>query len=89
MARDEVLSQSEVEKVKHAVMQRLIQTGWRDRVKDQCFSVLASKRGRQISVEQLISEVTPFARNIVPATVKSELLESVRDATHTVKDSRN
>ena len=85
----EALSGSTEEKLKHAITQRLVQTGWRDRVKDQCFSILASKRGRQISIEQLISEVTPFARSIVPATVKSELLESVKDASRAVQDSKN
>ena len=77
-SHDTISSQAE-EKLKHAVMQRLVQTGWRDKVKDHCFSVLSSKRGRQVSVEQLISEVTPFARSCVPAAVKSELLETVRE----------
>ena len=68
------------EKLKHAVMQKLVQTGWREKVKDHCYSILASKKGRQVSIEQLISEVTPYARSIVPAAVKSELLENVRES---------
>ena len=80
---DRLLPQDE-KQLKNSVMQKLVESGWKDRVKEHCFSVLASKRGRLLSVEQLITDVTPYARNILPVGVKSDLLESVR-----ARDSQN
>jgi len=83
------LTATEEDNIKHRLTERLIDMGWRDRVKDHCYSVIAPKRGRQVSIDQLIIEITPFARSIVPPLVKSALLESVREACGQARDIEN
>lgn len=79
---------------------KLIECGWRDQLKEYCKGVLAgwsftlaeiikTKGLEQISVEELVSEITPRGRGLlstmaaydaatVPDSVKAELLQRIR-----------
>ncbi len=66
------------EKIRALIVERLIQTGWRDRIRDSCFLAFEKRGGSNTSVDEIVNEVLPLAKATVPATVKSELLEHVR-----------
>jgi len=66
-------------KIKDLLCNRLTECGWRDEVRLLCRNILLEKSGNNsITVEQLISEVTPKARTLVPDAVKKELLMKIR-----------
>ncbi len=62
------------ERIRTVVIERLIQTGWRDRIRDSCFLAFE----KRTTVDDIVNEVLPMAKASVPATVKSELLEHVK-----------
>lgn len=64
-------------RLKDLLCSRLAECGWRDEVRLMCRNVIKEK-GNNVKVEQLISEVTPKARAIVPDTVKKELLMKIK-----------
>eukprot|EP00158_Paraphelidium_tribonemae_P005565 Partr_v1_DN27408_c2_g1_i1_m72355 len=48
--------------IKEYLRQRLVETGWRDQMKAHCKSVLAQGKDQNISVDQLVAAVTPYAK---------------------------
>lgn len=58
---------------------RLIECGWRDQVANMCRDLIHQHGVEQIRLEQIIGEVRPKARMIVPDQVKSELLGLIRN----------
>ncbi|EDV44450.1 uncharacterized protein Dana_GF20364, isoform A [Drosophila ananassae] len=66
-------------KIKDLLCNRLTECGWRDEVRLLCRTILLEKgTGNSFTVEQLITEVTPKARTLVPDAVKKELLMKIR-----------
>jgi Transcription factor e(y)2 len=74
------------DRLKSWVRQRLIESGWKDQVKEKCSAIVASRRGGPISAELLAAGVTSFARESVPPSLKSQLLERVERASGQVND---
>jgi hypothetical protein len=66
------------EKIRTMVVERLIQTGWRDRIRDSCFLAFEKRKGINTTVDDIIQDVIPIAKASVPFIVKSELLEHVK-----------
>ncbi|KAH8300472.1 hypothetical protein KR018_008206, partial [Drosophila ironensis] len=66
-------------KIKDLLCNRLTECGWRDEVRLLCRTILQEKgTGNSFTVEQLITEVIPKARTMVPDAVKKELLMKIR-----------
>ncbi|KAH8259034.1 hypothetical protein KR038_000403 [Drosophila bunnanda] len=66
-------------KIKDLLCSRLTECGWRDEVRLLCRTILMEKgSNNSFTVEQLVSEVTPKARTLVPDAVKKELLMKIR-----------
>ncbi|EDW51405.1 enhancer of yellow 2 transcription factor [Drosophila sechellia] len=66
-------------KIKDLLCSRLTECGWRDEVRLMCRNILIEKgTNNSFTVEQLIAEVTPKARTLVPDAVKKELLMKIR-----------
>ncbi|XP_065723867.2 enhancer of yellow 2 transcription factor isoform X1 [Drosophila suzukii] len=66
-------------KIKDLLCSRLTECGWRDEVRLMCRTILLEKgANNSFTVEQLITEVTPKARTLVPDAVKKELLMKIR-----------
>nr|Q29IN4.2 RecName: Full=Enhancer of yellow 2 transcription factor [Drosophila pseudoobscura pseudoobscura] len=66
-------------KIKDLLSSRLTECGWRDEVRLLCRSILQEKGAiSSFTVEQLVTEVTPRARSLVPDAVKKELLIKIR-----------
>lgn len=64
-------------RIKDLLCNRLAECGWRDEVRLMCRNIIKEK-GNNVKVEQLVSEVTPKARAIVPDAVKKELLMKIK-----------
>jgi enhancer of yellow 2 transcription factor len=57
---------------------KLDECGWRDDLRAYCREVIARKGGLQnITVQDLIAEITPRARVTVPAKTKADLLARI------------
>lgn len=64
-------------RLKDLLCNRLAECGWRDEVRLMVKEKVKEK-GNNIKVEQLIAEVTPKARTLVPDAVKKELLMKIK-----------
>mmetsp|Transcript_5093 Transcript_5093/g.11127 ORF Transcript_5093/g.11127 Transcript_5093/m.11127 type:complete len:105 (+) Transcript_5093:263-577(+) len=69
----------EREKLKALLRDRLIDCGWRDDLKEHCKDLIRKKGLSQINVEDLVKEITPKGRAMVPDAVKAELLTRIRN----------
>lgn len=77
---NEKLSESgEREKLKELLRARLVEGGWRDQLKTKCKELIQNKGLEKITVQQLVEEVTPYARSTVPENIKAELLSHLRE----------
>ena len=69
----------EKEKLKEALRERLIECGWKDDLKQYAKEIVKERGVDNVTVDDLISELTPHARKTVPDEVKKELLERIRN----------
>ena len=77
---NEKLSESgEREKLKELLRARLVESGWRDQLKTKCKETITNKGLEKITVQQLVEEITPYARSTVPENIKAELLSHLRE----------
>lgn len=68
----------EREKLKELLRTRLIECGWRDQLKAHCKEIVREKGLENITVDDLVAEITPRGRALVPDQVKKELLQRIR-----------
>lgn len=70
----------EKERLKQLLKQRLMESGWREEVK-QYAKQMVREKGRidDYSTENLLSDITPKARELVPDPTKEEILKQVRN----------
>jgi len=57
---------------------KLIECGWRDELQSYCRSIVKEKGIDNVTVDDLIDEVTPKARAMVPEEVKRELFQRIK-----------
>lgn len=68
----------ERERLKELLRTRLIECGWRDELKQYCKEIVKQKGLEHITVDDLVDEITPKGRALVPDSVKKELLQRIR-----------
>ena len=71
----------EAGRLKEYIQQRLVQSGWRDDLKNYAVDYIR-KRGaldKSISVDEIVSEIAPRGRQTVPDSLRQEVLERVRE----------
>ncbi|XP_025115103.1 transcription and mRNA export factor ENY2 [Pomacea canaliculata] len=68
----------ERERLKELLRTRLIECGWRDQLKTHCKEIVQNKGLEHITVDDLVAEITPKGRALVPDNVKKELLQRIR-----------
>ena len=73
-----LIETGERERLKELLQQKLIECGWRDQVKSYCKDVVKQKGLDNITVEDLVLEMVPKGRALVPDSVKKELLQRIR-----------
>ncbi|XP_018618407.1 transcription and mRNA export factor ENY2-like isoform X2 [Scleropages formosus] len=69
---------SPLTQLKELLRARLIECGWKDQLKAHCKDVIREKDSEHVTVEDLVAEITPKGRALVPDSVKKELLQRIR-----------
>jgi len=69
----------EYDRLKAELRQKLIDSGWRDNLKEFTMDLIRQKGDAQMTVEQLTQEITPRGRSTVPDDIKAELLQRIRN----------
>ncbi|KAE9035704.1 hypothetical protein PR003_g8608 [Phytophthora rubi] len=75
---ERLVQSGEKERLKELLRLKLVECGWRDEMKLHCKEVIRNKGIDQVTVEDLIEEITPKGRASVPEDVKSDLLEKIK-----------
>ncbi|XP_057301908.1 transcription and mRNA export factor ENY2-like [Hydractinia symbiolongicarpus] len=70
----------EKERLQEMLRVRLIECGWRDELKEYARDIVKEKGVDNVTVDDLVAELTPQARSSVPDEVKKELLDYIRTA---------
>ncbi|KAK3917358.1 Transcription and mRNA export factor ENY2 [Frankliniella fusca] len=70
------------EKFKELLRRRLIECGWRDELRVLCRDTIREKGVNNVTVDEIVEEVTPKGRALVPDTVKKELLQKIKTYLH-------
>ena len=74
-----LVQSGEKEKLKEHLRMRLIECGWRDQLKLHAKDVVREKGLERVKLDELVREITPKGRSLVPDTVKRELLVKIKD----------
>ncbi|RLN53448.1 hypothetical protein BBJ29_007027, partial [Phytophthora kernoviae] len=75
---ERLVQSGEKERLKELLRLKLVECGWRDEMKLHCKEVIRNKGIDQVTVEDLIEEITPKGRASVPEGVKNDLLEKIK-----------
>lgn len=65
-------------RLKELLRTRLIECGWRDQLKAHCKDIVKKKGLECVTVDDLVTQITPKGRALVPDDVKRELLQRIR-----------
>ena len=68
----------EMDRLKNILQGRLTESGWRDEMKETCKRYIRSRGIEQVTLDELVAEITPKGRATVPDSIKSELLQEIR-----------
>lgn len=74
-----LIETGERDRLKELLRTRLIECGWKDQLKAYCKEIIREKGVENVSVDDLIAEVTPRGRATVPDIIKRELLHQIKN----------
>lgn len=74
-----LMQSGEKDRLKEHLRTRLIECGWRDQLKLHAKEVVRDKGLERVKLEDLVKEITPKGRALVPDSVKRELLTKIKD----------
>mmetsp|Transcript_7854 Transcript_7854/g.18325 ORF Transcript_7854/g.18325 Transcript_7854/m.18325 type:complete len:113 (+) Transcript_7854:62-400(+) len=69
----------ERDRIKQFVVTTLNECGWREEMNKHCIEIIKAKGAENITVEDIMSELAPFARTSVPDSLKTQLLSRLRE----------
>ncbi|XP_076325354.1 transcription and mRNA export factor ENY2-like isoform X3 [Tachypleus tridentatus] len=73
-----LIETGERERLRELLRTRLIECGWKDQMKAYCKDIVKEKGVENVTVDDLVAEITPKGRALVPDAVKRELLQRIR-----------
>jgi len=73
----------EREEIKRYIRERLTQSGWRDDLKEYTIDYIKNKGLEKINVNEIVSEIAPKGRSMVPENLKTEIIEKIRSFNET------
>jgi enhancer of yellow 2 transcription factor len=73
-----LIESGEKERLKEHLRNRLIECGWREGLKLHAKEVVKERGFNNVTVEEVVQEITPRARQTVPDVVKQELLVKIQ-----------
>ncbi|KAH3762161.1 enhancer-yellow 2 transcription factor [Pelomyxa schiedti] len=68
----------EKDRLKEILRAKLTECGWRDDMRAYCKTQIEQKGSDNISLEWLVSQVSPHGKATVPASVKADMLVRIR-----------
>jgi enhancer of yellow 2 transcription factor len=68
----------EIERLKQLLRERLETSGWTDQMKSICKEKVRNQSIEQVTIDELVQQVTPLGRDKVPAEIKQEILLKLR-----------
>merc|ERR1712002_134784 len=74
----ELIRTGERERLKQLLRERLLESGWRDQLKKDCKQMIRERGLDRMTVDELVKEITPRARQLVQDGIKKELLHQIR-----------
>jgi undecaprenyl pyrophosphate synthase len=72
--------EEEQERIKQALRSKLVQSGWRDEIKTRITEFIAARGLDNVTVEQIIEDVLPYAKESVSDDVKAALVAMLRES---------
>jgi len=73
-----LIESGEKERLKELLRTRLIECGWRDQLRAECKEVVREQGLENVTVDDLVTAITPKGRALVPDSVKKELLQRIK-----------
>lgn len=73
-----LIESGERDRLKELLRTRLVECGWRDEMKACCKDIIKDKGVENVSIDELIAEITPKGRATVPDIIKRELLHEIK-----------
>jgi len=73
-----LLETGEKERLKEHLRNRLIEAGWREELKLHAKEIVSKRGLNNITHDDLVMEITPKGRSLVPDVVKKELLVKIQ-----------
>ncbi len=69
----------EKERLKEHLRARLVECGWRDQLRVEAKEVVRERGLERVRLEDLVRDITPKGRALVPDAVKRELLAKIKE----------
>lgn len=70
----------EKERLKQLLKQNLMECGWNEKLKVYAKQVVREKGSfEELTTDELVSAITPKARDMVPDEIKEQMLHNIRD----------
>lgn len=66
------------EELNEILRSKLIECGWRDKVSNMCRNIIQRDGVESVRLEQIVDEVGPKAKQLVPDNIRTDLLEIIR-----------
>lgn len=76
---ERLIASGEKDRLKDHLRTRLIECGWRDQLKLHAKEIVRERGLERVQLEELVKEITPKGRALVPDAVKRELLTKIKD----------
>ncbi|KAG8187805.1 hypothetical protein JTE90_025843 [Oedothorax gibbosus] len=73
-----LIESNDIERLKDLLRSRLSESGWKEEMKAVCRDIIREKGVENVTVDSLVKEMTPKGRELVPDSVKRELLQRIR-----------
>ncbi|XP_065828275.1 transcription and mRNA export factor ENY2-like [Oscarella lobularis] len=74
-----LVESGEKERLMEMLRMKLMECGWRDQLKAYCKDIVRQKGLDHVSVDDLVAEITPKGRALVPDEVKRDLLQKIKE----------
>ncbi|CDW74391.1 UNKNOWN [Stylonychia lemnae] len=68
----------EKQRLEEYLRQKLIECGWKDELKKYCLDLIRSKGLEKINLDDLVEELLPKGRALVPTKIKEDLLARIK-----------
>lgn len=79
LAHRRLIETGERDKLIQTLKARLTDCGWKDQLKDFCWKVVKDRGVDNVTIDDIVNEVSPKAKEQVPDPVRKELVEQIRN----------